>query len=93
MPSAKNAIVVEAEAERIFAPLKNASGAAKDTPETTRAAIVRESRRMLEAAGATIAPDVLVEVNPLVALDAEQLRADVSLANPINRDSYFGPRD
>lgn len=93
MPSAKNAIVVEAEAERIFAPLKNASGASKDTPETTRAAIVRESRRLLEAAGATIAPDVLVEVNPLAALDAEQFRADISLANPIDRDSYFGPRD
>ena len=40
MPVAKNAIVVEAAEEDAFAPLKNASGAAKDTPETSRAAIV-----------------------------------------------------
>ncbi|MFC1758654.1 UTP--glucose-1-phosphate uridylyltransferase, partial [Planctomycetota bacterium] len=93
MPAAKNALVVEAETDRIFAPLKNASGAEKDTPETTRAAIARESRRLLEAAGVTVAADVLVEVNPLVALDADQLQENTSFVNPINRDTYYGPRE
>ena len=40
MPSARNAIVVEAEERDVFAPLKNASGAAQDTPESSRRAIV-----------------------------------------------------
>ena len=59
MPAAKNPIAVEADATRVFAPLKNASGAPKDTPESTRAAIVAKHRAMLEAAGATVKPNEL----------------------------------
>ena len=42
MPSARNAIVVEGDEQEIFGPLKNASGEAKDTPETTRAGAGRQ---------------------------------------------------
>ena len=37
-----------------FSPLKNASGAADGTPETSRADLMAVSRRMLEAAGAQV---------------------------------------
>ena len=37
MPSAGNAIVVEVDPRSAFAPLKNASGAAADTPESVKA--------------------------------------------------------
>ena len=39
MPSARNAIVVEVDPATAFAPLKNASGAATDTPESVKAQI------------------------------------------------------
>lgn len=91
MPSAKNAIVVEDNAERVFAPLKNASGSATDTPETTRAAIVRKSRQMLEQAGATVADDVQVEISPLFAMDVEELKSKIEPGMTINSDTYFGP--
>ena len=90
MPSANNAIVVEADVDRVFAPLKNASGAAKDTPETTRAAIVRESKRMLEQAGISVADDVAVEINPRFAFDANELPAKVT-DRAVSRDTYFTP--
>ena len=37
MPSARNAIVIEVDAASAFAPLKNAPGAAADTPEAVKA--------------------------------------------------------
>ena len=78
MPLAQNPIVVEAEEREVFAPLKNASGAAKDTPESTRDAIVAKHTRMLESAGATVKASVKVEINPLFALDiAEKLQQPV----------------
>ena len=40
MPQARNAIVVEVDPARAFAPLKNASGAKADTPETRAGTIV-----------------------------------------------------
>ena len=36
LPWAKNAIVVEGRTEEVFAPVKNAEGAATDTPTATR---------------------------------------------------------
>jgi UDP-N-acetylglucosamine/UDP-N-acetylgalactosamine diphosphorylase len=92
MPSAQNAIVVEADVERVFAPLKNASGAVSDTPETTRAAIVRESQRMLEQAGAMVLDNVLVEVSPLFALDIDEMKSQIKPGLVIASDTYFGPR-
>lgn len=89
MPAAQNPIVVEASASNIFAPLKNASGAPKDTPEATRAAISNKHKRMLEAAGATVKEGVQVEINPLFALDAEQLKAKIADTLVVDGDQYF----
>lgn len=89
LPWAKNPVVVEVDAEEVFAPLKNASGAPKDTPESTRAAIVAKHRRMLEQAGCTVQDGVSVEVNPLFALDASDLSEKISDALHVSSDQYF----
>lgn len=89
MPLAKNPIVVEAEEQWVFAPLKNASGAPKDTPEYVRDAIVAKHTRMLEAAGATVKPGVRVEINPLFAIDSEELKDKITDSLFISADQYF----
>lgn len=71
LPQAKRPIVVEYAEEDSFAPLKNAPGAAKDTAEYVQRMMADQSRRWLEAAGATVADGVAVEISPLWALDAE----------------------
>jgi UDP-N-acetylglucosamine/UDP-N-acetylgalactosamine diphosphorylase len=73
LPHAKRPIVIEYAEEESFAPLKNAPGAPKDTPEYVQSFMFDQHRRWLEAAGATVAPGVAVEVSPLAALDAEDL--------------------
>lgn len=77
MPAARNAIVVEGDEREVFAPLKNASGAPKDTPESTRQAIVERAKRWLEQAGCTVQGDVAVEICPALALDAEELKSRI----------------
>lgn len=89
LPAAQNPIAVEAETGEVFAPVKNASGAEKDSPETARAAIVAKHRRMLENAGATVKAGVQVEINPLFALDAKELKHKITNSLFVNSDQYF----
>ena len=69
LPLAANALVVEADAARVFAPVKNADGAAVDTPQLAKEAIVRLHREWLAAAGARVDDSVRVEIHPSWALD------------------------
>jgi UDP-N-acetylglucosamine/UDP-N-acetylgalactosamine diphosphorylase len=73
MPSARNAIVVEVDPARAFAPLKNASGSPQDTPESVRAQMTALYHEWLHQAGADVAEGVPLEISPLVALDAQEL--------------------
>ena len=73
LPSARNAIAVEVDSREAFAPVKNAADASTDTAETARAAMLRQDRAKLEAAGIRVAEGVPVEVNPLWALDSEEV--------------------
>lgn len=91
LPSAQNAIVVEVDEAEAFAPLKNASGAAKDTPETARAAILAKHTEMMKQSGVAVADGVQVEISPLFANRADLLRQKVTA--PINQNQYFGPQD
>lgn len=70
LPKAKNPIVVEYEEREVFAPLKNAEGAPKDTPSYVQRFLLDQHRRWLTAAGAKLPPDAPVEISPLWALDA-----------------------
>ncbi len=89
MPLAHNAIVVEADEHEVFAPLKNASGAEKDTPESTRQAIVDRARRWLAAAGVEVVPGTRVEIHPDYALDYEDLVGKLSPGVAIDQDTFF----
>ncbi|GAB6167532.1 UDPGP type 1 family protein [Thermostilla marina] len=89
IPQAENAIVVEVDAAEHFAPLKNAPGAAEDTPEAVREAIVAFYRKWLEAAGAEVADGVAVEVSPLFALDVDELRTKLPAGTKVVEPTYF----
>ncbi len=89
LPSARNAIVVEIDRRRGFAPLKNAPGADADTADHVRAHMVAEHRRWLAEAGAEAAEDVQVEISPLFALDAEEAARKIAPNTRVSEDTYF----
>ena len=66
LPFAENAFVVESLPSEAFAPVKNADGAAADTPELARQAIVNFHRSWLQAAGVQVESAVQVEINPQI---------------------------
>ena len=82
LPLAERAIVVEGEAADVFAPVKNADGAATDTPEHCKQAILAQHRRWIRAAGCTVEEGASVEINPLWALDAKAVAQ--RLATPVH---------
>lgn len=71
LPRAHSALVVEADREREFNPVKNAEG--NDSPATARAALNRIARAWIEQAGGTVDDGVQVEISPLAALDEREL--------------------
>ena len=75
LPHAENALVVEYPEADVFAPLKNAPGAERDTPEYVQRFMIDQHRRWLRAAGTTVADGVPVEISPLWALDAAGVAA------------------
>ncbi len=89
LPSAENALVVEVDPRLHFAPLKNASGAAEDTPESVREQIVALHTNWLRKAGVAVAAGTPVEISPLLALDAEDLAGKVSPGTQISEATYF----
>jgi UDP-N-acetylglucosamine/UDP-N-acetylgalactosamine diphosphorylase len=90
MPEARNAIVMQVEDEREFTPVKNGSGAPRDTPETVRAAMIALHTEWLKAAGAEVAPGVPVEISPLWALDADDLKAKIAESPKITEPTFLG---
>ncbi len=75
MPLAERVTVVEIEARDGFAPLKNPSGSAADAPEHVHAALVDHARRLLAAAGVTVAEGIDVELDAATILDAADVAA------------------
>ncbi len=69
LPLAERALVVEAEAADVFAPVKNADGEPLDTPTDSKRALLALHRRWLQAAGARVREEVAVEIHPEWALD------------------------
>jgi UDP-N-acetylglucosamine/UDP-N-acetylgalactosamine diphosphorylase len=69
---AARTLVVEGNREREFNPVKNSTGT--DSVETCRTALRRIATAWLADAGHVLPEDVAVEISPLQALDAEELR-------------------
>ena len=67
--------VLEVDRKEDFSPLKNAPGTGVDDPETSRRDLLARQRHFLEAAGATVADGVEIEISPLVSYDGEGLES------------------
>lgn len=93
MPAARNALVVEVDAARQFAPLKNAPGQKSDTPESVRAQMVALYTEWLVRAGAEVDAGVAVEISPLWALDAEEVARRLPAPCRISQPTYFADAD
>ena len=89
IPWAHNAIVVEVDPAEGFAPLKSASGARQDTPETVKAQMVALHRNRLRQAGVEVADGVDVEISPLWALDADELAVKIPRGTRVTEPTYF----
>jgi UDP-N-acetylglucosamine/UDP-N-acetylgalactosamine diphosphorylase len=77
IPLAERSIVVETDRAEEFSPVKNAEGV--DSPETCRRDQIRRAARWLADAGVDVPvrdgePDATLEISPLFATSAEQLR-------------------
>ncbi len=90
MPSARRAIIVEVDPARHFAPLKNAAGQPRDTPESVKAQMAKLHSEWLRNAGFEVADNVPVEISPRFALDAEQFGARILARKPVTEPTYFG---
>jgi len=89
LPHAAQALVVEGDAAEVFAPVKNAEGAATDTPSLSRFAISNRFKRWLAAAGVESEASCVVEINPLWALDADDVKTKIQAPSKIQSNTYF----
>lgn len=93
LPLAHNALVIEADAAEAFAPVKNADTDATDNPRSARELWSALHRRWLRSAGWEAADDAVVEIHPLFALDAEELRERLrgKIPTQLASPAYFAP--
>jgi UDP-N-acetylglucosamine/UDP-N-acetylgalactosamine diphosphorylase len=89
LPLADRTIVVEGDAKEVFAPVKNADGAATDTPTECRMALIAQHKRWLEKAGVSVSEFAKVEINPYWALDANEVQQKIQKPGEILVDTYF----
>ena len=71
LPNAKTAAFLAFDQKDEFSPVKNAEGG--DSPATCREDMQAKWRKWLAAAGVDVKPGVPVEIDPVYALDAEEL--------------------
>jgi UDP-N-acetylglucosamine/UDP-N-acetylgalactosamine diphosphorylase len=75
---------IEVRREDEFSPLKNAAGTGQDDPDTSRADIMKQGQRWIEAAGGIVVTEedkFGVEVSPLISYvcDVTSLALSLSL--------------
>ena len=89
LPAAERPLVVEYAEQDCFAPLKNASGAPKDTPEYVQQMMLDQHRRWLVSAGAQVPEEINIELSPTYALDAEQLATKIQPGQSFTKSDYL----
>jgi UDP-N-acetylglucosamine/UDP-N-acetylgalactosamine diphosphorylase len=89
LPHANNPIVVEYAEHEVFAPVKNAPGAIRDTPEYVQGFMIEQHRKWLQAAGTQVAENIPVEISPLWALDADGVAGRTDRPTRIDKPIYL----
>jgi UDP-N-acetylglucosamine/UDP-N-acetylgalactosamine diphosphorylase len=89
LPAASKSLVVESLASESFAPVKNATGSASDTPETCKAALVNLHRGWLRNAGVQVDDGCSVEIHPMWAWDEQEVRARIQQPASLHSDTFF----
>ena len=73
LPNARKAAFLAFEPKEEFSPVKNASG--DDSPATCKADMQAKWARWLAAAGVTVDPSLPLEIDPVYALDADDVKS------------------
>jgi UDP-N-acetylglucosamine/UDP-N-acetylgalactosamine diphosphorylase len=89
LPAAERSIVVEVDERRTFAPVKNAPGEKRDTPEVVQSLMAALHRQWLREAGALVDDHAAVEISPLFALDAQELTGKIAPGARIPPSTYL----
>ncbi len=90
MPLARTVTLVEVDPAEGFAPLKNAPGAAADTADHVKAAMVAHARRMLRRAEVMVADEIPVELAADRIIDADDIAACLPLGSMITKPQVIG---
>ncbi|MBI3838320.1 MAG: UTP--glucose-1-phosphate uridylyltransferase [Planctomycetia bacterium] len=89
LPIARQAIVVEVDESQAFAPVKNAPGDPRDTPESVQAQMIALHTSWLRAAGCEVAPGTAVEIGPLFAQSAQEVAERVRPGLVVTQPRFF----
>lgn len=94
LPAARRTVAVEVDAATTFAPVKNAPGAERDSPEAVQARMIELHTAWLKQAGLHVAAGTAVEISPLCALEPDDLNDHVDAgridpARIIDSPRYF----
>jgi UDP-N-acetylglucosamine/UDP-N-acetylgalactosamine diphosphorylase len=89
LPQARNAIVCEVDPAEGFSPVKNAPPATSETPQQARQAIISLHTKWLKSVGVDVADRTAVEINPLFAVDVQQLAEKAPQIRPVTEPQYF----
>ncbi|MEX2170687.1 MAG: UTP--glucose-1-phosphate uridylyltransferase [Pirellulales bacterium] len=89
LPQASNPLVVEYAEREVFAPLKNAPGADRDTAEYVQTCMIDQQVSWLRVSGAQVADGVAVEISPLFAFDEQGVRERVEPGTVIDEAIYL----
>jgi UDP-N-acetylglucosamine/UDP-N-acetylgalactosamine diphosphorylase len=73
LPNAKKAAFLAFDQQDEFSPVKNAEGA--DSPDTCRADMRAKWMKWLNEAGVEVPADMPVEIDPVYALDASDIKS------------------
>jgi len=89
IPFAERTCCMEVIRKEEFSPVKNKDGS--DSPQTARADMINLHRRWLKRAGINTAPETVIEISPLFALDEDEFINRVRTKNiTVSSDTYFG---
>ena len=89
LPEARNAIVVEVDRASHYAPVKNKPGSPDCTPEAAQAQMTAVYTAWLREAGVEVADGVNVEISPLRARSAAELRGKIDAGTRIEEPVYL----